>query len=383
MKIAVVGGGLTGLVAGYRLGQKGHLVTIFEKNDGLGGLLGGFKMNGMSLERAYHHIFKKDKEIIRLIEELGLGHKLQWRPDRPAIYFENKMYPFGGALDLLRFSPLDFVGKLRLGLVKIWLEKDNNYQKYLPIPAYKWMRKWCGERAYQVIWEPLLRGKFHEHYKDVSMAWLWARIHTRGSGGLGYLQGGFQQIIDELEKRIRDNGGQIKLKTMAKTDELAKKYDRVLTTAPCPEVDYSGAVVMVFSSKQSLSNYYWHNINDVHSPILCFIQHTNMVNKRHYRGEDVYYMGTYGDENQNVDRWLDYVKKIFPKFDKNLVRQKQIFRFKYAQHIVDTKYQVPKYKLQKNVWQASFAQIFPEDRGINYAVKEGEKVALLMQEGRL
>ncbi|MBI2464852.1 FAD-dependent oxidoreductase [Candidatus Shapirobacteria bacterium] len=396
MKIAIIGAGLTGLVAGYRLSQKGHLVTIFEKGGDIGGLMGGFTIGKTSLEKAYHHIFTTDSHIIDLTKELGLMDKLEWYPEKTSLYYDGTVYPFMGAVDLLKFKPLSLISKIRLGVVKILLEKDNNWEKYADQLAYQWMKKWCGERAYKVIWEPLLKGKFHERYKDVSMAWLWARIHTRGnSGKLGYFNGGFRIIADELARRIRENGGRISLNSEIRFKKYdlrigQEKFDKLLLTGPSKEVDYLGAVCLVFTSKQSLSKYYWHNINDNRSPFLAFIQHTNLVDKKQYGNKNVYYMGVYvPHEHKNfvekdsviINEWFDYLKKVFPNFDKKMVVDKWLWKFKNAQHVVTRKFKIQNSKIKTNVFQANFAMIYPEDRGTNFAVREGEKVAKMILSG--
>jgi len=389
MNIAIIGAGLTGLVAGYRLSQKGHKVTIFEKSDDIGGLMGGFEIEGTSLEKAYHHIFSTDNYIIDLAKELGVYKNISWHDDNVAVYYDGEMYPFMGAVDLLKFKPLSLLSKIRLGLVKIWLQMDNNWHKYENVLAYEWMKKWCGQEAYKVIWEPLLRGKFHNKYKEVSMAWLWARIHTRGGAKLGYFEGGFKQIADKLAEKINKNGGEIKLKQAIDPTRLLRRdaprkddslFDKVLYTGPSKEVEYIGAVELVFTSKQNLSPYYWHNINDIKSPFLCFIQHTNLVDKKFYGNKQVYYLGYYGDENVSVDNWFEYLKEIFPKFDEKMVLQKWVFRFKNAQHIVTTNYKPSPYPSldRAGFYTANFSQIYPEDRGTNFAVREGEKVAKKM-----
>lgn len=388
LKIAIVGAGLTGLVAGYELSKKGHGVTIYEKNDDIGGLMGGFAIGNTSLEKAYHHIFKTDKYIVGLIEELGLENKLKWYPEKTALFFGQQMYSFMGAVDLLKFKPLDLVSKLRLGMVKIWLEKDNDFQKYLPIPAYQWMKKWCGERAYRVVWEPLLRGKFGNQYRAVSMAWLWARIHTRGnSGQLGYLTGGFRQIADELAKRIRQHKGKIRLGTEVDYKKIENDYDKVIYTGAVKNINYLGAINVVFASRQKLSSYYWHNINDIESPFLAFIQHTNLVDNHQYGDKEIYYLGTYlpntGGLMDKTDKeieniYFEYLKKIYSKFDRQLIDKTWVFRFKNAQHIVTTDYQIPPHRISDVVYQANFAQIFPEDRGTNFAVREGKKIARMI-----
>ena len=147
MKIAIVGGGLTGLVAGYRLSQKNHQVTIFEKSNNLGGLMGGFKIGKTNLEKAYHHIFSTDTYILELAKELKIYKKISWHEEKTALYFDNKIYPFMGAFDLLKFKPLDFISKIRLGLVKIWLQFDNDWHKYESVTAVEWMKKWCGKSS--------------------------------------------------------------------------------------------------------------------------------------------------------------------------------------------------------------------------------------------
>lgn len=375
MKIAIVGGGLTGLVAGYRLSKKGHKITVFEKSNSLGGLAGDFEINGGKIEKAYHHIFRQDKYFIDLVDELGLRDKLNWYADKPAIYCQGKVYPFAGAIDLLRFEALGLTDKIRLGLVKIYLEKENNWKKFENISASQWLKQWCGQKAYEVIWEPLLRGKFGDKYDQISMAWMWARIHTRGSGGLGYLKGGFGQIIDKLAQKIVESGGIIKLETELKEKD---NFDKIITSALIEGIDYLPAVCLVFATKQNLSKYYWHNINDSKSPFLALIQHTNLVDKKNYQGEHIYYLGAYGKSRVNKKEWFGYLKKMFPKFDPKRISKKFVFSFDNAQHIVSTKYKVPSIKLDEKTYRVNFARIYPEDRGMNYAVREGERIAKLI-----
>lgn len=387
-KIAIVGGGLTGLVAGYELSKKGYKVTIFEKENFLGGLASGFKMNGTNLEKVYHHIFKTDREIIGLIKELGLQSRLKWYESSIGLYFDKKMYPFVTPMDLLKFKPLNLIDKFRMGLVAIYLQKTKNWKKFENVTAYEWMKKYCGPNAFEVIWKPLLKGKFHDYYKSVSMAWLWARIHTRGNSKekvelLGYLDGGFEILIKKLEEKILENGGKIIKNNIIDAQKIVKDFDKVIDTTPNKKIDYLGAVNVVFSSKQNLSKYYWHNINDLKSPFLAFIQHTNLVGKKNYKNQNIYYLGTYVPQNHkyfSIDdkeiykEFFDYLKKIFPEFDQKQITSKFIFKFKNAQHIVSKKFKVQSYKVGDNLYRANFSQIYPEDRGMNFAVREGKEI---------
>lgn len=433
MKIAIIGGGLTGLVAAYQLVNLGHEISIYEKTSELGGLASGFLIHGENLEKTYHHIFKTDKYIISLIDELGIGPKLEWYDSSVCIYYDKKLYPFSGPLDLLKFSPLSFLSRVRLGLVIFFLQKYKSWQKLEKISAYEWMKKYCGEEAMKVIWEPLLKGKFERFYDKVSMAWLWARLHIRsnsrkfGEGEkLGYFNGGFQVIIDKLVENLKKKSTKIFLRANVKQlkSENSKvkvfidsfrsiEYDKVICTVPSyvfcnlikhdesisfeylkklNSIDYLGAICIVFSSKQNLSDYYWHNINDLQAPFLVFIHHTKLIPKERYDGNYVYYLGTYlphehpqfrlSDEVLS-EKWFNYLKSVFPKFDKNQVITKSVFRFKNAQHVVDLDYssKIPDFKTPlENVYLSNFSQIFPEDRGTNFAVREGFRIAKLCLE---
>ena len=390
-KIAIIGGGLGGLSAGYFLSKRGNKVTIFEKENFLGGLAAGFEIEGTNLDESYRHIFKTDTDLISLIKELGLEDKLHWYKSSTALYWKGKIWPFMTPIDLLKFKPLGLYTKIRMGLVALWLEYDKNWQKYEKIPAYKWMEKWVSKKAYKIVWEPLLKGKFDEDYKKVSMAWLWARIHTRGNSAdkkgeemLGYVDGGFQVLVDKIAKEIKKMNGTIKLNS--KVDclrKLRKEFDLIIDTRPIKDIDYLGTITVIFSSDQDLGKYYWNNINDVKSPFVVLVQHTKLIGKEKYNNKNVYYLGTYisqkskyfkMSDEQIKDEWFKYLKNIFPKFDRKKIREIKVFRSKIAQHIVGLNYEVPKYWINKKTYRMNFAQIYPEDRGMSYAVKEAKKL---------
>ncbi|MFA5749928.1 MAG: FAD-dependent oxidoreductase [Candidatus Shapirobacteria bacterium] len=390
-KVAIIGGGLGGLISGYLLSKQGYKVTILEKEFFLGGLISGFKMKKNNLEKTYHHFFKTDTDLIELIKEIGLQNRLKWYKNSTALYWKNKMYPFNGAIDLLKFKPLGFLDKFRMGLVAIYLKYDKNWKKYEKITANDWMKKMVGEQAYDVVWKPLLSGKFHQYYDKISMAWLWTRVNTRGNSKdkqgneiLGYINGGFEKIIERLAELIKKNNGIIKLNTEVKEiKDLEKNFDLVIDTRPAKNIDYLGMINVVFSTKQNLSKYYWHNINNPKSPFLVLIQHTNLIDKKKYNGKHIYYLGTYVPQNHKYFNWsdekvekefLEYLPKIFKNFDKKEISEIKVFKFKYAQHIVNTNYKVPSYKISEKIWQLNFAQIYPQDRGMNFAVREAKKL---------
>lgn len=389
--VAIIGGGLGGLSLGYFLAKQGDKVTILEKENFLGGLVGGFKMEGENLEKLYHHFFRTDNYLIELLEEIGLADKIVWNKNSTGIYWKDKMYPFNGAIDLLKFKPLSLVDKIRMGLVAIFLGLDNNWQKYELVSASDWMKKAVGKNGYEVVWKPLLQGKFHKYYRDISMAWLWARIHTRGNSKnekgeevLGYIDGGFEKMVERLVELIKKNKGEIKLNRKIKNiKDLEKDFDIIIDTRPDKEMGYLATVNIAFSSEQNLSKFYWHNINDRQSPFIAFIQHTNLVGTKNYQGKNIYYLGTYVpqdheflkmDEKKIINQWFDYLKKIFPEFDKTKAKNVSVFRFNSGQHIVSRKYKVKSYKVNEKLYRMNFAQIYPEDRGVNFGIREARKI---------
>ena len=435
MKIAVIGGGITGLTAAHELSKLGHSVDILEASDQIGGLAAGFPLNGTSLEKTYHHIFLTDRDIIDLVKELGIEATLLWRPSSIGCYENGKIYPFGTVTSLLSYSPLLFLSRIRLGIVTFYLQKTSRWSRFIHVPAAEWMTRWCGKSVFEHLWKPLLIGKFHHFYNRVSMAWLWARIHTRGRSKtnifakekLGYFQGGFAVLIDNLSKAAKKNGVTMHThasvrslrandegKVQVQTESDSTAYDRVIATIPSSvfaklidgdshvsekdiellrSIDYLGAVCFVFTSTQSLAEQYWTNVLDAGLPFLVFVQHTRLIDPSMYGGEHVYYAGTYLPHDhsffiQSEDHvcriMLEGVQKMFPHFDTSAVRQTFLFRLKNAQHVVDTDYVrkiPPSLSRLPGVYLANFSQIFPEDRGTNFAVREGRKIAALVLNG--
>ncbi len=428
-KILIVGGGFTGLTAALRLSADKNLaVMLVESSAQLGGLAAGFPLAGTSLEKTYHHLFLTDTAILDLVKELRLEDKLMWCDSSVGIFHAGKVYPFKTALDLLKFTPCSFLGRLRTGFTALLLKHRKNWRGFVRVTAHDWMTRACGSSAMASIWTPLLKGKFDRHFDKVSMAWFWARIHARANsrskgGGekLGYFRGGFNLVTKALENKIRARGVNIQTSVMVENflaDErsaiingekvafdfciftgssyaLAKllpnqeKFSNYATQLR--SIEYLGAMCLVFTSDQSLGDYYWVNVSASDAPFLVFIRHTKLVDKDFYGGKNVYYIGTYLAPDEKLfnltddalgNIWFDYLPKIFPQFDASKVEDKFIFRFRAAQHIVDTDYErkIPAYETPlPGVFLANFSQIFPEDRGTNFAVREGEKIAALIR----
>lgn len=428
-RIAIIGGGYTGLVAALRLSERPQVVvTIFERSNACGGLAGDFTIQGASLEKTYHHLFRTDTDILALVDELSLTSKLRWLPSSVAIRRDGCTYPFMSPVDVLRFTPIPFFSRLRLGAVMLYLKHRRTWRPLVAQTALGWMRKACGRMACDVIWQPLLRGKFDHYHEHVSMAWLWARLHIRANSRnsavageqLGYFDGGFSVLTRQLEAILRSRGVIIQTSATVETlhprsdgiratvNGVSDDFDAVIFTgssrafgrllrasqlggetylSQLESIPYLGAICLVFASDQDLGDHYWTNLNEPSAPFLVFINHTKLVSREAYAGRYIYYIGAYQPEDaelfrlndtQLCVRWFSYLKTLFPHFDERRIVEQHIFRLRDAQHVVEPDYESrrPDYRTPlAGLYLANFSQIFPEDRGTNYAVREGARIA--------
>jgi protoporphyrinogen oxidase len=425
MNIAIIGAGYAGMSAAYDLASAGHKVTILEASHQTGGLASGFKEPhwAWSVEKYYHHWFASDRHMLGLIEELGLTHKVLFPRPYTVLAHNDKWYPFDSIPQALLYPGLGWgINKVRFGLVGLYLRLTQNWQTLETVTADAWIRKWAGLKVYKQMWEPLLVGKFGPHYKDVNMAWFWARLHARTTR-LGTYQGGFQAFADDFAGRLQQMGVEIILNTpvksitsveggsMLQTDQTSKTYDRVLsTTSPGLMVklnqdlppDYlqgllnlksMGAVVMTLSLEGRLSEkgYYWFNIpKDAGYPFLAVVEHTNFVPPENFGGDHILYCGDYLDtdheyfdlsDDELLARFIPGIQRINPAFGRDWVKKVWVHKTKYAQPVplLDHSKNIPAIKTPVNgLYFASMSQVYPWDRGTNFAVEIGRKAARMM-----
>lgn len=314
MKIAVIGGGLTGLVAAYRLVQD-HEVDLFEKMPFLGGCLSSYNINNYSIERYYHHCFSGDTSLFALITEMGLIDKLEWKTGTTGYYAGNRIYRLNTPLEILLYPELSLMDKVKLARL-MFKAKKTDLKTLDDIPAEQYIKKNLGENIYSSFFEPLLKSKFGERRKEISAAWLFGRIAIRSNRGvsgehLGYLNGGFYQLIDALEKTITLNGGVIRKQTPVSSvsrkngswEANGNRYDTIISTIPpqelermggpaLPHVPYQGAACMTLAlERQVTEGIYWLNMKDA-APYGAVVAHTNFIPIERY-GEHIVYLASY------------------------------------------------------------------------------------------
>lgn len=423
--VIVVGGGFTGLAAALELQRGGARVTVLEALDAVGGLAGSFEAGGARLEKFYHHWFTNDTDVQALIGELGLADAVQRRHPNTGVWYANHRYRLSTPLDLLRFAPLSMAGRLRLAWLTLRARKVKDWMKLESITASQWLQDLGGNEVYRVLWEPLLRGKFGDLADQVSAVWMWNKLVLRGgSRGKGaaeellYLRGGFARLADAMVERIRQGGGEVRTSSAVQaitpsTDRVMVQLaggtleaDAVLVTTAIPQfaamitaaapagylqelaqVQYLANTCLVLSLDRSLSETYWLNVNDPTFPFVGIIEHTNLEPTSEYAGQHIVYLSKYLRETDALyaldaqgmlDYCMPYLKRVFPEFDPAWVRNRWVWRARYAQPVVTRGYSkiIPAMKTPlPRVYLATMAQIYPQDRGTNYAVRSGREAA--------
>jgi protoporphyrinogen oxidase len=418
MRTAVIGAGALGLTVAYRLAQAGDDVVLIEREALPGGLAAGFEIEPhMWLDKFYHHLFRGDSHAIGLINEVGLGEDLVWRRPLTVTLRDGAVHQLDSPGSLLRFSPLPIVDRLRMGAWLAYLKALPNGARLEGTTAADWIRRRMGAHGYDVVWGPLLRGKFGARATDIATPWFWARVHDR-TAELGYLRGGFQRLYDALAQRIEALGGQLRLGTeireirtggtapytVAVADGSSIDADRVISTLATrltcrltPELpddyrkqyewgDAYGAHCLILALDRPLTGSYWMNVNDPGFPFMALVEHTNYMDSRDYGDRHLVYLGNYKPmddpllrmtTDEAVDLMTPALQRITPSFNRSWITDSWSFAAPFAQPIVTVDYRdhIPPFETPlPGLWVASMFQVYPHDRGQNYSIALAERL---------
>jgi protoporphyrinogen oxidase len=424
--IGIIGAGYAGLSAAHELVNRGHSVTIHEGSGEIGGLAGAFELSpGVRVEKFYHHWFTSDTAIFELIRELDLGSQIAFKSSRNGLFYANSIFRLSSPWELLSFTPLPFVDRVRIGVMALYARQIKDWMPLESITTEEWVKKIGGTKAYETIWKPLLIGKFGSEAPNVSAVWFWNKLKLRGGSrskdgkeSLAYYTGGFGALTDSIGAALLKRGVSINLNSpvselivtdgvcqglVAKNTKLP--YDAVLATLPLPEflklstsfpedytnrhnkVRFLGNTCLVLTLNRSLSSTYWLNVADPTFPFVGIIEHTNFDSIENYGGKHIAYLSKYLPVTDSLfeldakgffEYCIPFIKKIFPDFDPSWVEATHLWKSQYSQPVV-----VPHYSTLippingpfENLWLSTMAQVYPEDRGTNYAVQHGRKVA--------
>lgn len=426
MRVAVIGGGLTGLTAAYELGKAGHAVELFEAGAELGGQLRTFALGDTRLEAFSHPLCPDDHDILDLAEELGLGDWVAWGPPRTGLLGLGRIYPLDTWRDLMRFSPLPIWNRLRLILTRLFLLRYRNWRELEGYTAQEWLRRWAGRPAYELVWQPLLQSEFGDARQEVSLALFWGRFRQRvGGRRLGYPRGSFQALIDALARAISAQGGHIYIGARVRLlqqeggrvrhlyvrqDWRPGPFDVVVAAVPSPvirqlapffsreygnllrAVRYQAKLCLVLQLKRPLSSVYRLIVGDPQGPFAEAVEHTNLVAPESYGGHHLLYLSSYlaPDHDRLVlspeellRACLPGLQRINPAFGPDWVEEYWRFADASAQPLGPPDYymHVPPHRTSMpNLFLANSAQVYPEDCGANWSVRLGRKVARLVGE---
>jgi protoporphyrinogen oxidase len=455
VRIAVLGAGVCGLTAAHRLTRAGHEVDVYERWPGLGGQAATLDLgDGVRLERYYHHLFPSDRHIAALYGELGMPDAIEWRRSSVAFFAHGALHPFVTPLDLLRFTPLSPVSRVRMGGAALALQLlASERAPYEDVTARAWIERRMGRQAWSELWGPLLRGKFGERADEIAMVWLWSKLRLRrsikGDGAreerLGYPRDSWEPLLAALARSIETGGGRVLLdRPAARVDRAgaglrvhpgpagsfraghdprafpaadgARDYDRVLATVPndvfaalltpglstevgqgylrrAGSIEYFAALCLLLELDRPFSRFYWTNVADRALPFVGLIEHTNLVPPERYGGRRLLYVANYlprGHELLELDadalleRYLSGLRAVRPGFSRAWVKRAWRHVEPAAQPIVTVGYGAriaPLRTPARGLFLANTTQVYPEDRGTNYAVRLGEQAAWTVGSG--
>lgn len=428
MKIAIIGAGVAGMSAAWDLLKAGHQVTLYEAEEQVGGLASGFKDPAWewTLEKFYHHWFASDADLLQLADELGVRDRLIFPRPKTSFWIDGRIYRSEISPSAL-FLPLDPLPKFRFALGGLKMKLANDWRALEQVTAHEWFLQNMGEEGYNKFFRPLLIGKFGAEYDKVNMAWMWARVKSR-TLHLGTYPGGFQAFLELLAGKLRERGAVFHLGTritgigsssgqpqLTIDGQPAQTFDRVLaTTSPglllklAPELRQQpygdkiaalhsiGAICIVASLSQQLltDGTYWLNLPATSAdkaqtrfPFLALVEHTNWMDPAHYNNDRILYMGDYVpvdheyfrlSDAELTERWLAVLPTINPDFKPSWIKRTWVWRAPYAQPVPYVNHSAKIPPLQTplpGVWWASMSHVYPWDRGTNYAVELGRRVA--------
>ncbi len=406
-RIGIVGGGILGMTAAYRLSKAGVEVELYERAPDLGGLVGSFDLAGRPADRFYHVVLPTDDRVIGLATELGLGERFRFRPVQVGFYDDGRLFSMSSLKEFLTFPLLPFHDRLRLGSFVARCQLRSSYEGLDDIPLEEWLRRLCGRRIVERLWRPLLDSKFDGRFDDLPATYMWGRTRrmskTRDSAGrevMGWLGGGYQTLVDALERRISELGGTVRPGTAVDqivgtggraaglvVDGSFRPFDAVLCTlvppqahrllspdlaelAPPDHCRYLGVVCVLIRTSRSVSPYYTLNITDRRVPLTTIVETTHVVDPD-WTGGSLLYATKYVDPShadlerpvdEVRDEYLAHVRTIFPDLSDSEILATAVQRARVVEpvHVLGGASRLPDVFAVPGLALASTAHVYPE-----------------------
>lgn len=416
-----------GLAAAYEVAKRGAAVTVYERDDRIGGMSAFLDFAGTRIERYYHFICKPDATTFEYLREFGLEDRLRWRSTRMGFYYDGQLYDWGHPAALLRFPGLSLPQKLRYGLHVMRAKSISDWKPYDSFSSTEWLRRWLGANGYEVLWKPLFQYKFYEYQDDLSAAWLGTRIKrvalSRKSifeEELGYLEGGSEVLLEAVAARLKELGGAIELKqgveqvvvsgtygrqrvTGVRINGQLVPYGQVISTIPMPyltrvmpdlpdderaqiaAIRNIGVVCALLKLRQPFTRNFWMNINDSRIAMPGLIEYTNL---NPLDGSAIVYAPYYMPKThpsyarpfeEFVAETVRYMRLIRPEFDPDKdVLASTASRYEFAQTVCGPGFFNTLPSMRSKVgglFLADTSHYYPEDRSISESIRIGRVLA--------
>lgn len=420
-RIAVLGAGPMGLAVAYQLARDGHHPIVFEADDRVGGMTACFDFNGLQIERYYHFHCTSDHAFLQILDELGIANKMRWVETKMGYWYQRRLQPWGNPFALLGFQGLSLIAKFRYGLHAFLCTKRDDWRPLDHVEASRWIKRWVGNEAWEVLWRRLFDYKFYDYANNLSAAWIWSRIRRIGRSRynlfrekLGYLEGGSSTLLNTIKADIEQHGGEIRLSSPARrvnitqgcvtgveTSSGIEDFDKVISTVPLPFVtrlipDLPPEVAQKFTAlkniavvcviaklRQRLTENFWLNVNDPEMDIPGLVEYSNLRPLDHAIVYVPFYMpGEHPNYTEPDEVFVGKVKRylqtINPALQDDDFIDIRASRYRHAQPICEPGYldRLPPVALPVHgLWVADTSYYYPEDRGISESIGFGRQMA--------
>lgn len=416
-----------GVTLGYMLAKRGMPVEIFEASPVLGGLAGPLTLpDGTEVDRFYHAILSSDAYLGGLIAELGLKDQMRFGETKTAFYYKNKLHSMNNIIEFLRFPPLGWIDRFRLGLTVLAAQFTQDWRKLETISVEEWLLKLGGKGTFNNIWRPMLNAKFDGGFENTPATYIWSRLvrmkSTRGGASqkemAGYLIGGYATLLAAMAREIQKAGNLIHLNTPV--DEVViengravgirvkgsvRRYAAIAVTAQAPilkrliptapaeylsfldQTRYLGIVCPLMVLDRPLTPYWTVNITDTSIPFTGVIETTSYIDPAHVGGHHLVYLPKYtapgsplqGYPDEKIRAiWVENLVRMFPDFDPARIRYFSVHREKYVEplHGLNETHLIPSVATPvQNLYLATTAQIYPALTNGESVCRHGAQVA--------
>lgn len=423
--IAVLGGGISGLTCALRLAREGKCVTVIEGSDQLGGLGTFFEHDGRTFEKFYHCMLPSDGPLLGVLEDLGIRDDVYWKPTTFAYAHQGRFFPLNTAPDLLKFAPLRFSDRIRVGITGLYgrLVSAGGLDD---ITTVRWLTRLSGARAFAKFWRPMLEAKFGDRHHDVPALWFWTRFNREKGESKGeckgYIKGGYKHITDTFASVLRSLGADIRLKTPVQQMDLddegrvaittaagVGKFDQVVVTLPTPQVeklvgpamraqmpaldtstDYQGVINCLLFLKKSLTPHYWVATPEGEHPFDGVVETSTLTDAADRGPRHVVYLTKYlhrddvrfaASDGCIRAGWIPALKNLFPQLQDDDIEASFVFRAPFVEPIYrlgQMKLRPPEELVSNKVYLANTAQVYPVVTSWNGSVTQAERTLAVM-----